>query len=76
MNPSYRPVPETSDDQAVTKHFADKGFIRLAVIRAIRHCHYMRKRSRIEALIRKQPCLSGSLPNRPESAYLTDRAKK
>ena len=55
MSPSYRPVPETSDDQAVTKHFADKSFIRLAVIRAIRHCHYMRKRSRIEALIRKQP---------------------
>ena len=55
MSPSYRPVPETSDDQAVTKHFADKGFIRLAVIRAIRHCHYMRKQSRINAHMRKQP---------------------
>jgi hypothetical protein len=53
---SYRSIPETSDDQAVTKHFADKGFIRLAVIRAIRQCHYERKRSRIEAhLQRKQP---------------------
>jgi hypothetical protein len=47
-----RAVPETSDDQAVTKHFADKTFIRLAVIRAIRYCHYERKRSRIRAHLR------------------------
>jgi hypothetical protein len=56
MNKSYRPVPETPDDQAVTRHFANSGPIRLAVIRAIRYCHYARKRSRIEAhLQRKTP---------------------
>jgi hypothetical protein len=46
MSPSYKAVPETSDDQVVTKHFSDKTFIRLAVIRAIRYCHYIRSRRR------------------------------
>ena len=56
MNSSYRSIPETPDDQPITLRFADSGPIRLAVIRAIRRCHYERKRARIEAhLQRKQP---------------------
>lgn len=55
MTTSYRSIPETSDDQPVTERFANSGPIRLAVIRAIRACHFERKRARIEARIRRQP---------------------
>lgn len=43
MNNNYRIIPETSDDQAITKHFADQDGIRTAVVRAIRYCQRLRQ---------------------------------